>query len=304
MPSSHYETAARLVRTASTPPEQLHAAAIELREAFVRNEHSIGLLPGDAPDLLVRTFRAAGDQGHTPALLDLALLYQRGGIAPWAPFPGRDVAAAIELYRTADDLGSFEGALGWIRAAYFDRDAERAAAAAARLGELHTSSPENAEVLLYLGYFLHQGYGFAADAEAAASFFEAAALRGEAAAAFELSILTANGDGVPADDEAAQRWTFRAAELGSDRAQSNLGGMYATGRGVPKDAALAVEWYRRAGDSGNARAAFIAGVMLLTGEDGLEVDIEGAGEQFDWADELGYPDVDDTLAGMGLQRPQ
>lgn len=303
MPATNYENTVRVLATPGATGEQLHEAAIGLRDAFVRNEHAIGLLPIDAPDVLVRALRAGGDQGHIPSLLTLALLYQRGSIAPWAPFPQRDVPAAIELYRTADALGSAEGALGWVRAAYFDRDLELAPAAAARLGELHTQSPENAGIMLFIGYFLHQGYGYAADAAAAARFFEAAAARGDSGAAFELTILHATGDGVPVDPDAALRWTFRAAELGSDRAQANLGGMYATGRGVPKDPSLAVEWYRRSGESGNARGAFIAGVMLLTGDDGLSPDPGAASTQFDDAEELGF-DVDDALAGMGLQRPE
>lgn len=299
MTSPHYENAARLLRTPDADPAELHAAAVELCQAFMRNEHSIGLLPGDAPELLVQSLRAAGDRGHVPALLDLALLYERGGIAPWAPFPTHDATAAISLYRAADDLGDRDGALGWVRTAYFDRDANEASSAATRLGALHADDPENAELLLFLGYFLHQGYGYAEDTAAGARFFEASAARGNAAAAFELSILTADG-GVT---DASVAWTHRAAELGSDRAQSNLGGMYATGRGVTKDTAEAVQWYARAGEAGNARAAFIAGVMLLTGDEGLEPDPTSAVELFTLADELGF-DVDASLDGMGLVRPE
>lgn len=303
MPSPSYDHAVRLLLSSTTDADALYDAAVELREAFVRNEHSIGLLPGDAPEVMVRAFRTAGAAGHVPALLALALLFERGGIAPWAPFPGHDAATAIAIYRAADAHGSRDGALGWIRTAYFARSAEHAAAAAARLTELQAADPDDTQPLLLLGYFLHQGYGWPADPAAAVGFFEAAAERGDAAAAFELSILTGNGDGVPADAEASVRWTFRAAELGSDRARSNLGGMYATGRGVEKDAATALRWYRSAGASGNARAAFIAGVMLLTGDEGLDVDGAAAAEEFERADELGF-DVDATLADMGLSRPE
>ncbi|WP_336640846.1 tetratricopeptide repeat protein [Microbacterium sp. USHLN272] len=299
MTSPHYENAARVLRTPDVDPAELHAAAVELCQAFVRNEHSIGLLPGDAPDLLVQTLRAAGDRGNVPALLDLALLYERGGIAPWAPFPAHDSAAAISLYRAADELGDRDGALGWVRTAYFARDESEASAAATRLGVLHAQDPENAELMLFLGYFLHQGYGYAEDAAAGTRFFEAAAARGDAAAAFELSILTSDG-GVT---DASVAWTHRAAELGSDRAQSNLGGMYATGRGVTKDTVQAMQWYARAGEAGNARAAFIAGLMLLTGDEGLDPDPASAVELFSLADELGF-DVDASLEGMGLARPE
>jgi len=72
---------------------------------------------------------------------------------------------------------------------------------------------------------------------------------------------------------------------------------------VPKDAAVAVKWYQRAGESGNARGAFVAGVMLLTGDEGLAADPAAASVLFDTADELGF-DVDASLEGMGLRRPE
>jgi uncharacterized protein len=311
MSSPAYETAVRLLREEHPTPDasgdlraraaDLRAAAGELREAFVRSEHLIGLLPADAPDVMVEAFRRAGELGDARAWLELGRLY-RAGAAPWAPYPATDPRAAVDAYRRAEAAGSPEAALEWVQTAYFARDETLAPEATARLAELQRETPEDAGMLLLVGYFLHQGYGYARDEPAGIAFFEAAAVRGDAAAAFELSVVHATGAGVPADADAALQWTFRAAELGSDRAQANLGGMYATGNGVPEDAATAVEWYARSADSGNARGALVAGIMLLRGDDGLPVDAVRAAALFDRADELGA-DVDDMLAGMGLERP-
>ncbi|MFE6735682.1 tetratricopeptide repeat protein [Microbacterium sp. NPDC057650] len=296
-----YETASQLLTDPDAPAEQLHEAAISLRGAFERAEHTIGLLPGGADDVMVRAYRAAADRGSVPAMLELGSLYASGAVAPWAPHPGKDVAQAIELFRRADAAGSREGALAWTRTAYFARDEEAEEQAVGRLTDLHDEDRQNADVLLLVGHFLSQGYGFEQNQAEALPFFEAAAAHGNADAAFELSIIHSNGLGVPADPTAGVEWTRRAADLGSARAQSNLGGMYAMGQGVDKDPAAAVEWYGRAGENGHARAAFIAGVMLLRGDDGLEADSAAAEEQFATAEEFGL-DVDEALEGLGISR--
>lgn len=296
-----YETASLLLTDPDATAEQLREAAASLRGAFERAEHTIGLLPGGADDVMVRAYRAAADRGSVPAMLELGALYASGAVAPWAPYPGKDVPQAIELLRRADAAGSREGALAWIRTAYFARDDDAEEAAVDRLTDLHDDDRQNADVLLLVGYFLSQGYGFEQNRPAALPFFEAAAAHGNADAAFELSIIHSTGIGVPADPAAGVEWTRRAADLGSARAQSNLGGMFATGQGVEKDPAAAVEWYSRAGENGHARAAFIAGVMLLRGDDGLKADAAAAAEQFATAEEFGF-DVDDALEGLGISR--
>lgn len=299
--SPSYDTLSRLLDEPNSDGAELYDAACELRESFVRSEHMIGLLPGDAPDLLVAGLERAGAAGVVDAWLELGRLLAFGA-APWAPYPERDVDASIAAYRKADDAGSRDGALGWVRRAYFARSAEHADAAARRLGELLAAAPEDADLLVLTGYLVHQGYGHEADAELAARYHRKAADRGSADAAFELSVLYATGSGVPVDQDEADRWTVKAAELGSDRAMANLGGMYATGRGVPHDPATGLRWYARAADAGHANAAFTAGFMCLVGDGGLPVDRDAARDYFSRAEELGF-DVDEVLADMGQERP-
>jgi uncharacterized protein len=295
-----YETLTGLIRDPDSSGTDLFAAALELRDSFVRSEHLIGLLPADAPEVLVTGLRRAGEAGVVDAWLELGRLFAHGA-APWAPYPEHDVDAAVDAYQAADRAGSTAGAVGWIQVAYFDRSDPHAEAAAKRLTELLEATPDDPELLLLTGYLTHQGYGRPADPVAAVGHHLAAAERGSGDAAFELSVLYATGSGVPADQEESRRWTFRAAELGSTRAMGNLGGMYATGRGVEHDPAAGLAWYIKAADLGHARSAYTAGLMCLTGDGGLPVDEDKADTYFTRAEELGV-DVDAHLAEMGLTR--
>lgn len=300
MNAPSYEALARLRVQPDASGADLFAAAIRLRDGFVRGDHLAGLLPGDAPALLVDGLERAGQAGVVDAWLELGRLLAHGA-APWAPYPERDVAASIAAYREADRAGAQAGALGWIRTAYFANSADHATDAARRLDELLGARPDDPEVLLLSGYLRHQGYGHAPDPAAAARYHLAAAQRGSGDAAFEMSVLYATGSGVPADQTESCRWTFRAAEMGSTRAMGNLGGMYATGRGVDRDPATALAWYARAAEAGHPKSAFTAGMMCLTGDGGLPVDADRASVFFARAEELGV-DVDTQLGQMGLSR--
>ncbi|MBB4907462.1 tetratricopeptide repeat protein [Actinophytocola algeriensis] len=300
MSTPGYELLASLMSDPDASGVDLFAAAGELRDGFVRSEHLIGLLPQDAPGLLVAGLERAGRAGVVDAWLELGRLLAYGA-APWAPYPERDIPASIEAYREADRAGSLAGALGWVRIAYFANSAAHEQDAAGRLDELLAAHQQNPDVLLLSGYLRYQGYGHPADPAAAVPFHRAAAEHGSADAAFEMSVLHATGSGVPADDDESLRWTVRAAELGSVRAMGNLGVFYATGQGVERDPATALDWYAKAAYAGHANSAYTAGVMCLTGDGGLPVDGDRAAAFFATAEELGF-DVDDALGSMGLSR--
>lgn len=300
MNAPSYEAMARLRNDQGASGPDLFAAAKELRDSFVRSDHLIGLLPKDAPEVIVDGLVRAGRAGVVDAWLELGRLLAYGA-APWAPYPERDVLGSITAYQEADRAGSLAGALGWIRIAYYANSAAHEQAAAARLDELLAANPDDSEVLLLSGYLRHQGYGHPADPAAAVPYHRAAADLGNAHAAFELSVLYGTGSGVPEDQDESRRWTFRAAELGSVRAMGNLGGMYATGHGVEQNPVTALEWYTKAAEAGHPKSAFTAGVMCLIGDGGLPVDEVQAAKFFAAAEELGV-DVDDELSLMGLSR--
>jgi len=300
MNAPSYDALSGLLADPNSSGADLLAAARELRDSFVRSEHLIGLMPDDAPEVLVAGLERAGAAGVVDAWLELGRLRAHGA-APWAPYPEHDVGAAIEAYRAADRAGSVAGALGWIRTAYFARSEPHARAASDRLEQLLAAAPEDPELLLLSGYLTHQGYGRPRDEAAALRHQLAAAQRGSHDAAFELSVMYAIGSGVPADQAESHRWTLQAAQLGSPRAMANLGGMYATGRGVDPNPAVALDWYTKAADAGHAKGAYTAGLMCLIGDGGLPIDKDRAATHFARADELGF-EVDASLEAMGLHR--
>jgi len=78
--------------------------------------------------------------------------------------------------------------------------------------------------------------------------------QGDAAAQYNLGLMSASGRGVPEDDVEAVRWYRLAADQGYATAQYNLGNRYANGEGVPEDDLLAYMWWNLAAAQGNETA--------------------------------------------------
>ena len=83
---------------------------------------------------------------------------------------------------------------------------------------------------------------------------ETAARRGLAEAQYELGVAYDRGLGVTQNHATAAGWYHRAAEQGLTDAQYNLATLYDEGLGTPRDYEQAREWYIRAADAGEARA--------------------------------------------------
>ncbi len=227
--SAAYEEARDALEDRAAGRERVLAAADGLRGAFARSDHLVGLLPGDAEQVMVDAYRKA------------------------------DVGGADRVSRDA--------ALAWVREAYF-RGLPLAAEAAARVDVLAQDDPDGAAHVLR-GWMRYNGYGFAQDHAAAVVDHEAGARRGNADALFELSVLTGTGQGTPVDAARSRDLLERAADAGHPRALYNLAAEHATGRGRPRDATRALDLYLASGEKGNGRAAFTAGVMILTGDGAL-----------------------------------
>lgn len=255
--SPTYARAVQALNGEHTSPTELLAAAREVRGCFERSEHLIGLLPGEAPDVLVELWERAGTG---EALVDLGDWWR----APRTGSP--DPARAIAAYQRADAAGSRDGALGWVRETYFAGTGDPRHAVT-RVEQLVADDADGRAHVLR-GWMRFKGWGYPQDAAAAATDHRTAAGRGNADAHFELSVLHGTGQGVERDPRLALEHLEQAAAQDHPRALHNLAAMHATGRGVPADAARAVELYERAADRGHAQAAFTAGVMLLTGEGG------------------------------------
>ncbi|MCA0156999.1 sel1 repeat family protein [Tsukamurella sp. M9C] len=305
MASQSYADLRRALDDPRTDPRLVFHHARELSGAFVRNEHLLGLLPPDAPQVMIAGFERAGAAGVGDAYLELAALYVTGGT--WqSPLLPQDDDRAIDLYRRAVAGGVDEAPFLLSRAIYRADRAELAHDAWRRAKAFQVTHADRLDALVHAAYLLQAGFGVPENQDAAGDFFAEAAGRGSADGAFELSLRAHQGLGAPQDDQEGLRWTRRAAELGSARASYNLGAAYATGRyGLVRDAEESLRWYLHAAEQDHGLAAFTAGVMLLTGDGGLRPDPQRAARLLGDADYLlGDGVVEMRLGAMGLERPR
>jgi localization factor PodJL len=124
----------------------------------------------------------------------------------------------------------------------------------------------------------------------------AAALSGDAAAAYEVGTRFADGHGVPRSDEAAALWFERAAKKGLAPAQFRLGGFYEKGIGVKKDLVAARDLYLAAAGKGNGKAMHNLAVLYAEGIDG-PADYANAAHWFREAADRG---VTDSQYNLGI----
>lgn len=92
-----------------------------------------------------------------------------------------------------------------------------------------------------------------------------AALKGDAAAAYEIGVRFAEGKGVTANFDEAARWYDRAAQAGVVPAMFRLGTLYEKGLSVKKDLDTARRYYMQAAERGNAKAMHNLAVLDADG---------------------------------------
>ena len=134
----------------------------------------------------------------------------------------------------------------------------------------------------------------------------AAALAGDASAAYEVAVRYAEGRVVAVNDEEAVRWFEIAAKKGLAPAQFRLGTFYEKGLGVKKDLATARDLYRAAADKGHGKAMHNLAVLYAEGINGA-ADYRTAAQWFRKAAEYGIGDSQYNLAvlyarGVGVEQ--
>lgn len=219
---------------------------------------------GERPDPggAVRWYETAYQLGFGPAALALGRLYEAGRGVP------RDIDQAYRLYSAAQARGAAEVPSGIEAGAAIERlDFIR------RFGSAPLPTVEDALQAIAAGMdlladSLLRPLAEAGDTEAqhwlgtvvadrrwshrdeAIRWYRAAALKGDAEAAYQLAYLLENSvdrAGRRLDDAAERvRWLRRAAEAGHRDATMALGLAYNDGKGVARDTAEAERWYKRA----------------------------------------------------------
>ncbi len=106
-------------------------------------------------------------------------------------------------------------------------------------------------------------------------------------AMFLMGTAYAEGLGKTVDTEAAALWYERAAVKGNMLAQHNMGNIYASGTGVEQSNAKAVSWWRQAAEQGDAIPQFRLAEMLETGK-GTAVDLQEAVRWYQDSASRGY----------------
>jgi len=134
----------------------------------------------------------------------------------------------------------------------------------------------------------------------------AAALKGDAAAAYEIGVRFAEGKGVAANFDEAAKWLDRAAQADAVPAIFRLGTLYEKGLGVKKDVDIARRYYMRAAERGNAKAMHNLAVLDADGG-GKGANYKSAAQWFRKAADRGVADSQYNLAilyarGIGVEQ--
>ncbi|WP_187436139.1 tetratricopeptide repeat protein [Bradyrhizobium hipponense] len=134
----------------------------------------------------------------------------------------------------------------------------------------------------------------------------AAAMKGDAAAAYELGVRFAEGKGTPANYDEAAKWYDRAAQAGVVPATFRLGTLYEKGLGVKKDADIARRYYTQAAERGNAKAMHNLAVLDADGG-GRGANYKSAAQWFRKAADRGVADSQFNLGilyarGIGVEQ--
>lgn len=140
-----------------------------------------------------------------------------------------------------------------------------------------------------------EGIGDKLPAAIGSPALRAAALAGDASAAYEVAMRFADGRGVPPNSQEAVRWLERAAKQGFAPAEFRLGGLYEKGAGVKKSLVAARDFYRAAADKGHGKAMHNLAVLYAEGIDGA-ADYRSAAQWFRTAADHGVTDSQYNLA--------
>jgi localization factor PodJL len=129
-----------------------------------------------------------------------------------------------------------------------------------------------------IGMRFAEGRGLAPNMHEAVQWFDRAAKAGFVPALFQLASLTEKGDGLKKDLQAARRLYTAAAEKGHAKAMHNLAVLYAEGIDGKPDYRAAALWFRKAARYGIADSQYNLAVLYARGI-GVETNLA---ESYKW----------------------
>ncbi len=154
-----------------------------------------------------------------------------------------------------------------------------------------------------VGLMLEKGTGVATDAEQAVQWYYRAAEQGYVPAQYNLGGMLYRGAGIAVDFAAAATMWQRAAKAGHTNAQYNLGTLFQRGEGVPKSLQNAIHWWRLAASGGHIEAQYHLGRVYVTGE-GAPRDVQLARRWLRPAAAAGFAPAREMLAAIGTNHTE
>lgn len=213
-------------------------------------------------------YKKAADQDHPAAIENLAILYSMQ----------KKYEDAFKMYEKGKELNRYSCYRGL---AEMYRSGRGIAKDTVKAFELYTSAAENNDVVSQysLGKFYYNGILTEKDRLRAVQWYTKAAERGYLNAQNELGIIFYDEKKYVE----ARKWFQMAADRENAFAAYNLGLIHSQGLGTPKNIAEAKKWFLVSANKGYSQAQYKMGDILEHGDDG-KVDLEGAIRWYELAD--------------------
>lgn len=225
---------------------------------------------------------SAAESGDVNAQLQVALAYNQG-----SEEVEKDAQASYDWFMKAAEQGNAIGQYN-VGVMHLTGQLGEVDYPTALLWLEKAARQNHPYALVNLGAMYEAGLGVDADTEKALAYYQQAADLDNGLACLQLGQLYYSSQ-EPDGKVKAYELFVKGAELGNSQSAYNLGVMTANGEGTEADVAAAVEWYTVAADLGHARAQTTVGAYYL-GDNGVEADYDKAFHYFNLATQQG--DVD------------
>ena len=251
-----------------------------------QSDYAFAILDEDNPELSRESaewLRKSALQGKSSAMLNLAIMYQRGVGVPkdritafaWYMMSAmdgneeiREEVAKVLANATASErrkaIDRTKGIIAKLNVApMFSLGSHSIELTNQFHRQFELAQLGDAEDQFALARLYHEGVGTVTDPFEAAVWCRKAAEQGNVDAMRTLAICLENGDGVTEDFDEMAKWYRKAADKDDPQSQFKLGVCYREGLGVTKDEKQAMTWTKKAADQGHAIAQANLGSFIL-----------------------------------------
>lgn len=276
-----FKMAMTLLDTGSAPPmpamEEPAPAPAPTSSAPAKDSNAAPAMPAPAAPSMITSPTPIGRQSnHAPApnLLDSAQIP-----LPQAQPPAAVPAPASDVTGTIPappqpSAMTIPGKIGTVQVPQGEQLPDGIAGPKLRAAAMKGDAAAAYEI----GTRFAEGKGVAVNLDEAAKWYDRAAQAGVVPAIFRLGTFYEKGLSVKKDSDIARRYYMQAAERGNAKAMHNLAVLDADGGGKGANYKSAAQWFRKAADRGVADSQFNLGILYARG---IGVD-QNLAESFKW----------------------